>query len=157
MTPRVMIKHLKTLGFSVLPLTRRMIDAQQALGRYFGDKHVILAMIKMTKNDASWCIIHGGIMWHNLEPLVTTYATSFTFPVLKAYRIYTYEWYGTQQLEAVRTQQHTGDKLVMDLYLDKAAAPESESATSHPPTPAANLVNSQNSCDMFDVTTHTKW
>jgi hypothetical protein len=92
MPPKVMLKHLKKLGFIVTEINKNYLYKLIHEGRYITDNHVVLASVRMNKKESSWVVLYGGNMWHNFSPISTSYVTSFSYPPEHVYMLFLPEW-----------------------------------------------------------------
>jgi len=92
LSPLVMSNHFVQLGFDVQEITKDYLYGLLADGKMVSNAHVILASVRMTYEESSWVVIHGGVMWHNFAATHTSFATSLSFPMEYAYKLYTPEW-----------------------------------------------------------------
>lgn len=92
MEAKVMIKHLKSVGFKTTEITGNLSMKYLKDGKGFTNSHVILATVRMTAREASWVVFYGGLMWHNFEAVSTSYVTSLTFPLINAFILFLPEW-----------------------------------------------------------------
>lgn len=92
LSPIVMSNHFVQLGFDVQQITKDYLYKLIYEGKVINDAHVILASVRMTREESSWVVFHGGTMWHNYVGMATSFSTSMSFPVEYSYKIYTPEW-----------------------------------------------------------------
>jgi hypothetical protein len=87
-----MTNHLVQLGFEVVEINKTYLYNLLKIGKMMTDAHVILASLRMSSEESSWVVIHGGIMWHNYVATPTSFTTSLSFPMEYAYKVYTPTW-----------------------------------------------------------------
>jgi hypothetical protein len=92
MTANVMVKHLRSVGFKTTEITKDLSLKYLKARKCFTNSHVILATVRMTAHESSWVVFYGGVMWHNFEPISTSYITSLTFPIINAFVLFLPEW-----------------------------------------------------------------
>ncbi len=90
--PLLMTNHFVQLGFEVAEITKTYLYNLLKLGKMMTDAHVILASLRMSAEESSWVVIHGGMMWHNYVATPTSFTTSLSFPMEYAYKLYTPKW-----------------------------------------------------------------
>lgn len=90
--PRVMIPWLKKYGFVVTPVTPDYTLNLLKTGKALTHEHVVLAALKMRPEEASWGVLYGGLLWHNFEPMPTSYVTCLTIPPLSSYMLWHPSW-----------------------------------------------------------------
>ena len=88
----VMSNHFVQLGFDTQEITKEYLYGLLNEGKIVSDAHVVIASVRMTYEESSWVVFHGGMMWHNYTAVVTSFATSMSFPMEYAYKLYTPEW-----------------------------------------------------------------
>lgn len=92
LSPLLMTNHLVQLGFEVVEINKTYLYNLLKIGKMMTDAHVILASLRMSSEESSWVVIHGGIMWHNYVATPTSFTTSLSFPMEYAYKVYTPTW-----------------------------------------------------------------
>ena len=92
LSPLVMSNHFVQLGFDVQEITKDYLYELLSQGKLITNAHVILASVRMTYEESSWVVLHGGIMWHNYTATNTSFATSLSFPMEYGYKLYIPEW-----------------------------------------------------------------
>ena len=92
MSPRVIKRHLSKLRFDLKEINTEYIYRLIKAGVYITDSHPILASVRMSKKEATWVVIYGGTMWHNFQPMTTSYASSFNCPMEYAWKLYHPAW-----------------------------------------------------------------
>ena len=92
MSPRVIKRHLSKLRFDLKEINTEYIYRLIKAGVYITDSHPILASVRMSKKEATWVVIYGGTMWHNFQPMTTSYASSFSYPMEYGWKLYHPAW-----------------------------------------------------------------
>mgnify|MGYP003335827456 CR=1 FL=1 len=88
---RVLRKH----KFEIAKLTHCNVTNRVVSGHPIGDEHVILCSIMMIKGEATWCVIYGGNIYHNMEISPVTRYEFFNHPIHTAYLVVHPDWKNT--------------------------------------------------------------
>jgi hypothetical protein len=148
MNSQVMVKHLKSHGFEVKRITNEKTLKLLKEGKGFTDAHVILATVRMTEHEASWVVFYGGIMWHNFDPLTTSYITSLSFPLINAFVLFLPEW-DYCEIESVKKKRLLEEarlfRKITSRYSGLHKKEEATNTTNHEISSSNNGVSSNNS------------
>lgn len=93
-TDKFMVKYLRKAGFTVKEVT--MCDVSNNNGFFIpsniNDLHVLLISHLMTKNEASWSIVHNKLYYHNFQTCSFTGLNLVNNPLLTCYLIMHPNW-----------------------------------------------------------------
>ncbi len=93
-TEEFMTRFLRLAGLRVNKLTKAGLTGLQpeALIKNLNETHVVLFRQLMRKQEASWLITWGGIVWHNFEATTASFYNLLNFPLLSALVISNPSW-----------------------------------------------------------------
>jgi hypothetical protein len=92
MPPRTIKKHMLRAGFQLKEINNEYLYSLIKAGTYLTDSHPILASVRMSKREATWVVFYGGTMWHNFQPMSTSYVSSFSYPMEYAWKLWNPDW-----------------------------------------------------------------
>ena len=87
-----MARYLRRRGFSVARLTLRNLTNFGSMENPIMRGHVILARIKVTRGEASWVVIHNGMVYHNFEITELKPYSMLNHPVMEAFLVCHPRW-----------------------------------------------------------------
>lgn len=103
---RFMLRFLAQRGFVIAKLTAQNLTNRSELAYPIRNRHVILALIRLVKNEASWVVIHNGILYHNFEVSTFRPYELINHPAVSSYLLSHPKWgvskMGMHVLEAKR-------------------------------------------------------
>lgn len=93
-TDRQMVGALRTSGIEVIPLTVCTVTNRLELFNLVLESHVLLISQMFRKNEGSWCVLHGGRIFHNCEDETNSFhmLEFINRPILTAYILWTKKW-----------------------------------------------------------------
>jgi hypothetical protein len=91
-----MVSFLKKRGFKIKPLTKCDVSNITSDSIYtsepISDRHVILMSQLMTKNGASWSVVHNKLWYHNFQTCSYTGLNIINYPTLTCYVVSHPSW-----------------------------------------------------------------
>ena len=54
--------------------------------------HVILASIRLDEKNASWVVIHNGLIWHNMQAIKLKTLDAYNYPLIDCYLVFHKKW-----------------------------------------------------------------
>ena len=89
-----MVKYLKDHGFVVRPLTKCDVSCNTNgfSSDFITDRHVLMTSQLMSKNVASWAVVHNKLWYHNFQICSFTGLSLVNTPILTCYILYKPEW-----------------------------------------------------------------
>jgi hypothetical protein len=90
-----MARYLRRRGFRVARLTLRNLTNFGTVESPITRGHVVLARIKFLRGEASWIIIHNGMVYHNFEITELKPYSMLNHPVMEAFLVSHPSWGGS--------------------------------------------------------------
>lgn len=93
----IVLSILNANKFKTARLTMRGVTNFDWTSYPIGRQHVVLAKIKLIKYNASWVVIHSGIIFHNFELAPLKPLEFINHPVMAAYLVKGRQWESTKK------------------------------------------------------------
>ena len=89
----LMVSILRKLGYTIIPLTVAMLtNNEDFLVNRIKKHHVLLVSQMMLKNEGSWCVTYGGVLFHNFEIDSVQPLEFINRPIMSAYIVFHTKW-----------------------------------------------------------------
>lgn len=103
-TDRQMVGSLRASGIEVIPLTVCAATNRYEVFNLVLESHVLLISQMFRKNEGSWCVLHGGRIFHNCEDETSSFhmLEFINRPILTAYILWMKKWEEKRRQKADR-------------------------------------------------------
>mgnify|MGYP002738072834 CR=1 FL=1 len=95
-TEKFVIRFLKKRGFTVIPFTvcdaTNFSSVSGEIQEFLSDNHVLLTVQMLSKNKASWAVMHNKIWYHNFQLYSNTAISILNSPPLKIFVLHHPIW-----------------------------------------------------------------
>lgn len=91
-THEFMTWTLRRAGFKVQKLTKRGLTNKRHIRYPVTELHVVLASLRLIKGEASWVVLHNGMMYHNFDVTSFKGYELINHPMVTAYLIKHKSW-----------------------------------------------------------------